>query len=63
MAKKKVTVPEQVKNALDGRTQRWLAMEIRMPEDELSKKMNGINEFTDEDIDAINKRLSSNITR
>lgn len=56
-----ISIPEQVKVALDGRTQRWLAMEIKMPEDMLSKKMNGFMEFSNEDIKTINHRLKSNI--
>lgn len=55
------TLPEQVKIALDGRTSRWLALEIRMPETELSKKLNGHVEFTEEEIKAINARLKSEI--
>lgn len=61
--KVKASIPEQVKEALDGRTQRWLSMEIKMPEDTLSKKMNGISEFTDEEINTINERLSANISK
>lgn len=65
MAKVKLSVPEQIKEAMDGRTQRWLALEIKMPEDSLSKKMNGFEgaEFTQEELDAINSRLQSNIKK
>lgn len=57
------TIPEQIKKALDGRSQRWLAMEIKMPESNLSKKMTGKDGyiFTLEDISKINKRLNSKI--
>lgn len=55
------SIPEQVKKALDGRTQRWLALEIKMPEAILSKKMNGFEPFTKEDVATINARLSSSI--
>ena len=58
MEKSKVTVPEQVTIALDGRTQRWLSFEIRIPEGDLSKKMNGLNEFTQEDLQKIEERLN-----
>jgi len=58
---KKITIPEQVKKALDGRTQRWLSMEIRMPEDVLSKKMNGVDDFTQDDLDKINARLGTKV--
>lgn len=64
MAKKELvlpSIPDQVKLALDGRTQRWLSFEIRMAESILSKKMNGDVPFTREDINAINTRLSSKI--
>jgi len=64
MAKKTIalpSIPNQVKKALDGRTQRWLALEIKMPESILSKKMNGEVFFTKEDIETINKRLSCSI--
>lgn len=59
--KVKISAPDQVKLALDGRTQRWLAMEIKIPEDSLSQKMNGLKDFTQSEIDAINNRLGSNI--
>ena len=58
MKKVKVSIPEQVTKALDGRTQRWLSFEIRMPEQELSKKMNGVLLFTDEDLKKIEERLN-----
>jgi hypothetical protein len=58
MKKVKVSIPEQVTKALDGRTQRWLSFEIRMPEQELSKKMNGVLLFTEEDLKKIEDRLN-----
>ena len=58
MEKKKISIPEQVSKALDGRTQRWLSFEIRMPEQELSKKMNSIIEFTSDDLKKIEDRLN-----
>lgn len=61
MPKIKLTVAEQVKAVLDGRTQRWLALEIKMPEDVLSRKLKGVAEFTKEEIDSINNRLGCNI--
>ena len=60
--KEKLSVPDQVRVALDGRTQRWLALEIKMPEDNMSKRMTGTVQFTQEEINAINNRLKSNIT-
>jgi hypothetical protein len=55
------SIPDQVKVALDGRTQRWLALEIKIPESVLSKKMSGEVMFTDADVNSINKRLKCNI--
>ena len=57
MPKEILDIPEQVKVALDGRTQRWLALEIKMSEDVLSKKMTGAIEFTREELERIEKRL------
>ena len=59
--KKTLTVSEQIKVALDGRSQRWLALKIAMPEDSLSKKLNGKKKFEDNDIAAINNLLKTNI--
>lgn len=56
-----VTIQEQIETALDGRTQRWLALQARIPESELSKKMNDRAEFTQEEIDRINEALKSKI--
>lgn len=58
-----ISVPEQVRIALDGRTQRWLAMAIRMPETDLSKRMNGNVEFTDEELKSINVLLKAKIKK
>jgi len=56
-----VSVQEQIRVALDGRTQRWLCREIKMPEDVFSQKMNKHTDFTKEEIKAINTRLKSKI--
>jgi hypothetical protein len=56
-----LSVAEQVRKAMDGRTNRILALEIRMPESELSKKLKGHKDFTQDEIDAINARLKSKI--
>lgn len=64
MAKKELalpSIPEQVREALDGRTQRWLALEIKMPEAVLSRKMKGELFFTKDEIQSINIRLSAKI--
>lgn len=53
-----LSIPEQIKIALDGRTQRWLSFEIRLSEDLLSKKMKGAAEFSEKEKEAIEKRLN-----
>lgn len=58
-----LSIPEQIEVALDGRTRRWLAIEIRMPETELSKKMNGKTDFTDQELETISSRLKAKIKR
>lgn len=62
MEKTIISVIEQVEKALDGRTQRWLALEIKMPETDLSKRMTGVVQFSQEDVDKINERLGSKIS-
>lgn len=54
-------VIEQIKVALDGRSYRWLALEIKMPETELSKRMNGHIEFSKDELAVIDSRLNSNL--
>lgn len=61
MEKEILTIAEQVREALDGRTQRWLSFEVRIPEPDLSKKMKGEWDFTEKEITAINERLGSDI--
>ena len=58
-----ISIPEQVSKALDGRTQRWLALQLAMPETDLSKKMKGKMDFTDEEIKSINQLLKAKIKR
>ncbi|MEO7048901.1 MAG: hypothetical protein ABI091_26600 [Ferruginibacter sp.] len=47
--------------ALDGRSYRWLALEIKMPETELSKRMNGHIKFSKDELTTINQRLNENL--
>lgn len=42
------------------RSQTWLAAEIGMSESQLSKKMNGLRDWTQEELDKINKVLGEN---
>jgi hypothetical protein len=57
MKNKKLSIPEQVAHALDGRTQRWLSFETRIPEQQLSKKMKNKLPFTSEELKKIEERL------
>lgn len=61
MSKEKLTTPQQIEIALDGRTQRWLALEVKIPESELSRKMKSVSLFTQDEINRINTRLKSNV--
>lgn len=58
-----ISIPEQIKKALDGRTQRWLSFEVRIAEQELSKKMNGVMGFSAEELKKIEERLNFKIER
>ena len=56
------SLQEQVKKALDGRSQRWLCFKVQISESDFSKKVRGkLMKFTQEEIDAINAVLKSNI--
>lgn len=64
MAEKTIlSIAEQVEKALDGRTQRWLSLNARIHETELSKKMNGLVDFTEDEISRINEALKSKIKK
>jgi hypothetical protein len=58
MKKTKVSIAEQLAKALDGRTQRWLSFEVRIPEQVLSKKINGVIDFKPEELKKIEQRLN-----
>jgi len=58
MKKTKVSIAEQLAKALDGRTQRWLSFEVRIPEQVLSKKINGVIDFNPEELKKIEDRLN-----
>lgn len=49
----------KVKVAMDGRTQRWLSMGARIPEADLSKKLNGHVPFSAAEITRINDLLKT----
>lgn len=63
MEKTLLSVPDQIKVALDGRTNRWLALEVKIPESELSRKMNGKTDFTAEELSNIETRLNFKIKK
>lgn len=58
---KKISISEQIKAALDGRTQRWLAYQIAMAEDKLSNKLNGYDDFNQDELNKINEVLNTSI--
>ena len=58
-----LSIPEQIKTALDGRTQRWLSFEVRIPEPDLSKKMQDKAPFTEQEIKDIEERLNFKISK
>ena len=60
-----LSVKEQVKRALDGRTRRWLSLKIGVPESDVSRKLNPKDkaEFTDEEIMKINEVLKVKIKK
>lgn len=63
MEKTLISIPDQIKKALDGRTQRWLSFEVRIAEQELSKKMNGSMEFSYAELERIEERLNFKIEK
>ena len=57
--KTELRLHERIKEALDGRTQRWLSLNAKIPESELSRKMQGKLLFTDAEITRINEALKT----
>ncbi len=60
--KKEKNLPEEIKTALDSRTQRWLSLNAKIPESELSRKMKGKNNFIDSELQRINELLKTSFT-
>ena len=58
---KKMKLHERIKEAMDGRTQRWLSLNAKIPESELSRKMQGKLLFTDSEITRINEALKTDL--
>ena len=63
MQKTILSIPEQIEKALDGRTQRWLCFEVKIAETELSKKMKNKAQFTEDELERIQKRLNFKIKK
>lgn len=61
MEKTAMSISDQIREALDGRTQRWLAIKAMIPESDLSLKINGKIEFTEEELKSISKALKRKI--
>ena len=59
--KTELRLHERIKEALDGRTQRWLSLNAKIPESELSRKMQGKLLFTDAEISRINEALKTDL--
>ena len=57
--KTELRLHERIKEALDGRTQRWLSLNAKIPESELSRKMQGKLLFTNAEISRINEALKT----
>lgn len=51
-------IAEQITKALDGRTKRWLSFEIRVVEQDLSRKFKGTSEWKDEELEKIESVLN-----
>lgn len=56
-------IAEQITAALDGRTKRWLSFEIRVAEQDISRKLKGTMEWKDEELKAIEERLNCKISK
>ena len=58
---KELKLHEKIKEAMDGRTQRWLSLNAKIPESELSRKMQGKLLFTNAEISRINEALKTDL--
>ena len=64
MEEVKITpILDQIKVAMDGRTQRWLALNARIPETDLSRKLNGLVKFDETEIKSIEEALGTTFTK
>ena len=51
-------IAEQIIVALDGRTKRWLSFEIRVAEQDISRKFKGVNLWKEEELEKIEVLLN-----
>jgi hypothetical protein len=58
-----LSIAEQIKTALDGRTQRWLCLRIQMPESDFSNKLKGRYQFSDDELTRIGQVLGVEIKK
>lgn len=61
MEYKTLKIHQKIKESLDGRTQRWLSLNAKIPESELSRKMQGKLLFTDAEVARINEALKTDL--
>ncbi len=57
VVEEKLSIADQIRKGLDGRTQLWLCFEVRISESQLSRKMKGLSEWTDEELQKISARI------
>ena len=57
------SIGEQIKEALDGRTQRWLSLKVAIPEIDVCKKINGNLKFSEDELLRIEQQLDFKISR
>ncbi len=48
---------ELIKQKLDGRSQRWLCLQVQMTDVDMSNSLNGIRKFKEDELDRISKVL------
>lgn len=55
---KALKMAAKIKAALDGRTQRWLGEKIEMDDVSLSNKLNGVYQFSEDELKKIEQILN-----
>lgn len=56
-------IPLQIKKALDGRPQRWLGQQLDLTDDAISRRMNGILNFSETELETVEKLLNFKIKK